>query len=79
MADTKLNHKMQDFKRVLDLIKGSIEQVSFFNWFSNLKNRILLNGSKIVQNMIQIALKKQFFPKIYKISPIVKSLVPRSL
>ena len=37
---TKFNPKMQDFKRVLDLIwsKGS----DLFNWLSNLKNFVLL-------------------------------------
>ena len=36
---TKFNPKMQDFKRVLDLIwsKGS----DLFNWLSNLKNFVL--------------------------------------
>ena len=50
-----LNPKMLDFKRVLDLTrsKGS----DLFNWLSNLKNFILLNGSENVQNVIQIPVK----------------------
>ena len=52
---TKFNPKMQDFKRVLDLTwnKGS----DFFNWFSNIKNFVVSNGSENVRNVIQIALK----------------------
>ena len=52
---TKVNPKMQDFKRVLDLTwsKGS----DFFNWLSNIKNFVRLNGSENVRNVIRIALK----------------------
>ena len=52
---TKLNPKMLDFKRVLDLTcsKGS----DLFNWLSNRKNFVHSNGSENVQNVIQIALK----------------------
>ena len=58
---TKFNPKMLDFKRVLDLTwsKGS----DLFNWLSNLKNFVLLNGSKNMRNVIQIALKLPFFSK----------------
>ena len=51
---TKFDPKMQDFKRVLDLTysKGR----NLFNWFSNLRNFVLSNGSENVQNVIQMAL-----------------------
>ena len=48
------NTKMQDVKRVLDLIATRrIKQFNFFNWLSNVKNLVLLNGSKHVRNVIQ--------------------------
>ena len=50
---TKLNPKMQDCKRVLDLNckKRRIEQFNFFNWLSNVKNLALSNGSEYVRNV----------------------------
>ena len=42
------------------------EEITFFNWLSNLKNLVLSNDSKNVQNVIQMALKQlklQKFPK----------------
>ena len=52
---TKFSSKMQDFKRVLDLIwsKGR----DFFNWLSNIKKFVLPNNSENVRNVIRIALK----------------------
>ena len=52
---------MQDVKRVLDLnnlsllivTKRRINQFNSFNWLSNVKNQVLLNGSNHVQNVIQ--------------------------
>ena len=43
----KFNSKMQDVKRVLDLIasKRRIEQFDFFDWLSNVENLELSNGS----------------------------------
>ena len=51
----KFNSRMQDVKRVLDLIasKRSIKQFNFFNWLSNFKNLALSNGSEHVRNVIQ--------------------------
>ena len=52
-SPTKLNPKMQDFKRILDLNckKRRIEQFNFFNWLSNVKNLLLSNGSEYVRNV----------------------------
>ena len=52
---TKFNPKMQDFKRVLDLnlSKRRIEQFSFFNWLSNVRNLVLSNVSDREGNVIQ--------------------------
>ena len=52
---TNFNTKMQDFKRVMDLIasKRKIEQCNFSNWLSNAKNLVLSNGSEHVRNVIQ--------------------------
>ena len=33
--------------------KRRTEQFNFFNWFSNVKNLVLSNGSEYVQNVIQ--------------------------
>ena len=33
--------------------KGKTQLFDFFNWFSSLKNLVILNGFKNVQNMIQ--------------------------
>ena len=51
----KFNHKMQDFKRVLDLnCKQKEDRTTyFFNWLSYVKNLVLSNGSENVQNVIQ--------------------------
>ena len=50
---TKFSPKMQDFT-CFDLTrsKGS----NFFNWFSNIKNFVLSNGSENVRNVIRVAL-----------------------
>ena len=40
-----------------------------FNWLANLEKFVLSNGSENVRNVIQIALKKPFFPKTYKKTP----------
>ena len=52
---TKFNPQMQNFKRILNLTwsKGS----DFFNYLSNIKNFVLSNDSKNLQNVIRIALK----------------------
>ena len=46
---------MQDFERVLDLNcklkKDWTNQI--FNWLSNVKNLVFLNGFEYVQNVIQ--------------------------
>ena len=52
---TNFKPKMRGFKRLLDLIWS--KQKDFFNWLSNLKNFVFLNGSEIRRNMIQMALK----------------------
>ena len=61
---------MQDFKRVLDLAcslhTGGLNNLIFFDWLSNLKNRVLLNGFKIVQNEIPNGIKIAIFSKNYK-------------
>ena len=47
---------MQDFKRVVDFniaSKRRLEQLKFFDWFSNVKNLVLSNGSEHVRNVIQ--------------------------
>ena len=53
-SPTKFNTKMQNFKRVFDLLisRRRIEQFNFFNWFSNVKNLTLLNGTEHVRNVI---------------------------
>ena len=50
--------------------KRRAEQFNFFNWLSNLKDLAVSDISKNVQNVIQMALKYLFFPKIFKKSPI---------
>ena len=37
--------------------KGKNHQFDFFNWLSNLKNLVILNGSKNLQNMFQMVIK----------------------
>ena len=56
---TKFNPKIQDFKRVLtwSVSKGKTHQFDCFNWLLILKNLVILNASKNVQNVIQMALK----------------------
>ena len=56
---TQFNPHVQDFKRVLDLIlsKGKIHKFDCFNRLSILRNLVILNSSKNVRNVIQIALK----------------------
>ena len=51
----KIYSIMQYFKRVWTLIasKRRIEQLIFFDWLSNVKNLVLSNGCKLVQNLIQ--------------------------
>ena len=51
---TKFNLQIQDFKRVLDLIRSKEKTHLFdcFNWLSVLKNLIILKGSKNVRNVI---------------------------
>ena len=46
---------MQNFNVFWTQIAGKkrTEQFNFFNWLSNIKNLVLLNGSKYVQNVIQ--------------------------
>ena len=46
---------MQDFKVFWTLIasKRKIEQLNFFDWFSNVKNLVLSNGCEHVRNVIQ--------------------------
>ena len=44
------NTKMQDVKRILDLncnYRKRIKQFNFFNWLSNVKNLVFLNGSTL--------------------------------
>ena len=56
MSLAKFNHQIQDFKHVLDLIckKKEDSPVRFIlNWLSNIKNLVISNGPKNVQNMIQ--------------------------
>ena len=61
---TKFNPQIQDFKRVLvwSVSKGKSHQFDFFNWLSILQILVILNGSKNVRNVIQMALKELFFP-----------------
>ena len=56
---TKFNPQIQDFKHVLtrSVSKGKSNQFDCFNWLSILKNLVISNGSKNVQNVIQMALK----------------------
>ena len=51
--------------------KRRTEQFNFFNWLSNLKNLVFSIGTKNVQNVIFMALKVLFFPKISKKLPIL--------
>ena len=75
---TKLNPEMQDFKRVLDLTWS--KERDFFNWFSNIKNFVLSNGSENMRNVIRIALKKPFFSKkLQKIAQRLGALPPYPL
>ena len=62
---TKFNPQIQDFKRVLTWFvnKGKTYQFDCFKWISILKNLVILNGSKNVQNVIQNGIKIAFFPK----------------
>ena len=52
---TKFSTIMQDLKRVMDLnCKWKKDYaIQSFNWFSNVKNLDLSNGSEHVQNVIQ--------------------------
>ena len=45
------------------VLKENTHQFDCFNWLSIFKNLVILNGSKNVQNVIQITLKKLFFSK----------------
>ena len=51
----KFNTKMQGFKRILDLNcrKRKIKQLTFFNWFSNVKNLVRSKGSEHMRNVIE--------------------------
>ena len=51
---TKFIPKIQDFERVLDLIenKRRIEQFSFFNWLTNVRNLVYSNSSEHLRNVI---------------------------
>ena len=56
------------------------EEITFFNWLSNLKNLVLSNDSKNVQNVIQMALKQlklQKFPKSRPWPPSAGGPIPR--
>ena len=68
---------MQDSKRVLGSnCKRRIEQLSFFDWLSNIKNLVLRNGSELVRNVIQWDLNSLFFPKLTKIAQRLGALPP---
>ena len=56
---TKFNPQIQDFKRVLSwsVSKRKTHRIDCFNWLPILENLVILNGSKNVQNVIQMALK----------------------
>ena len=47
--------------------KKRTEEFKFFNWLSNVKNLVLLNGSKYVRNVIQWCENSFFFKKLLKI------------
>ena len=49
--------------------KEKNERFDFFYWLSNLKNLVFSNGSKNVQNVIQVGSKQLLFPKISKHRP----------
>ena len=49
--------------KVWTLGEESTDHFKFFNWLSNLTNFVFSNGSINVQNVIQMPLKKLFFPK----------------
>ena len=51
----KLNPKMQDVRRVLDVNckQKRTEQLNFFKWLSSVKNFVLSNGFEYVRNVIQ--------------------------
>ena len=53
---------MLGFKRELQVKRG-LNNLIFFNWFSNLKNLVLWNGSKNEQKVIEMVLKQLFFPR----------------
>ena len=65
---TKFNPQIQDFKDVLtwSVSKGKTHQFDCFNWLSILQNLVILNGSKNMRNVIQMALKLLFFPKKFQ-------------
>ena len=52
---TKSNSKVQDFKYVFGLNCKQTENWTTlkFNWFSNVENLVLLNGSEYVRNVIE--------------------------
>ena len=69
---------MQDSKRVLGFnCKKRIEQLHFFDWLWNVKNLVLWNGSKLVQNVIQWDLNS-FFSKNSQKSPSGWGLFPQT-
>ena len=49
--------------------KRGIKQLNFFNWLSNVKNLVLLNGSEYLQNVIQWHYNSFFFQKVTKNRP----------
>ena len=55
-----------------------IEQFNFFDWISNVKNLVLSNGSKHMQNVIQWRIKIAFyFKKLQKKSSKSWGLAPK--
>ena len=58
--------------------KGRTKQFDFFRWFSYLKNVVLSKGFRNVQNVIQMAIKYLFFPKILKNRPSAKGFFPQT-
>ena len=52
---TKFKPKMQDF--IPNTCFGLDKRRDFFNWLSNPKSFVLLNGFENMQNVIQMALK----------------------
>ena len=55
----------------------SIKQFVFFNWLSNVKNLVLLNGSEHLRNVIQWHKNSFSFQKITKNRPTAGGLAPR--